>query len=353
MRRELLLRYGSALAATALAWLTTALLWPSLEPVSFELFLAAVVLTAWWAGLGPALLATLLSVLVIDYFFVAPIYEINFHPGNALRLLVFAGVSLLIVGLTQAERRARARADAASRAKDRMLAVVSHDLRGPLNAVVGWVHVLRRKVKDPSSERALDVIERSADAQRQLIEDLLDFVRIEAGALRIDPRAVDADEIVRASVEAVRPAAEAKLIALEVSTDDGPHVVWADPGRLQQATGNLLANALRFTPESGRVAVRVAGQVGTVAIQVQDSGPGLPADMLSELFPALETTSARPGARGDGLGLGLAIARRIVELHGGTIVADSPGGRDDGALFTISLPAVPRAAAARAHRPVA
>jgi signal transduction histidine kinase len=351
MRRELLLRYGSAVAATALAWLATALLWPSLEPVSFELFLAAVVLTAWWAGLGPALLATLLSVLVIDYFFVPPVYEINFHPGNALRLLVFAGVSLLIVALTQAERRARARADAASRAKDRMLAVVSHDLRGPLNAVVGWVHVLRRTLKDPGTERALDAIERSADAQRQLIEDLLDFVRIEAGALRIDPRVVDVGEIVRTSVEAVRPAAESKLLALDVSIDGGSHVVWGDPSRLEQATGNLLANAVRFTPENGRVAVRVVGQVGAVTIHVEDSGPGLPPEVLSQLFPPLEAASTRPSGRGEGLGLGLAIARRIVELHGGTIEAGRPDG-GGGALFTISLPATPRGLPARVTRPV-
>ncbi|HEV8676027.1 MAG TPA: ATP-binding protein [Methylomirabilota bacterium] len=329
--------YGFAVAATAAALLVTRLLWPKVEPASFELFLVAVVLTAWGAGLGPALVATFLSALVIDYYFVPPIYELNFHPGNAVRLVVFAGVSLLIVGLTQAERRARARADAASRAKDRMLAVVSHDLRGPLNAVVGWVHVLRRTVKDPTTERGLDVIERSAEAQRQLIEDLLDIVRIEAGTLRLEPRVVDLAEVVQASVDAIRPAAESKGVALEVSIEAGSHVVWADPARLQQVTGNLLTNALRFTPERGRVAVQVAGDDGQVSLRVRDSGPGIAPDVLPHLFAPLAQTPARPGARGDGLGLGLAIARRIVELHGGTIEATSPD-EDRGAIFTISLP---------------
>ncbi len=332
-----LFAYGAAVGAAAVALLGTWLVWSLVDPGFFEFFLAAVVVTARWAGLGPALVATVLSVLAIDYYFVPPIGAINFDPGNMIRLVVFSGVSLLVVTLTEAERRARERVDAISRAKDRMLAVVSHDLRGPLDAVVGWAHVLRRTVSDPTAVHALDVIDRNAEAQRQLIEDLLDIVRIETGTLRLEPRTVDVADVVRASVEAIRPAAEAKDVAVTVSLDRGPHLVWADPARLRQATGNLLANALRVTPGRGRVAVTVIGDAGRTRIRVSDSGPGIPRDALARLFTPLELRLVRPSVRGEGLGLGLAIVQRIVELHGGSLEAASePLHR--GAIFTIVLP---------------
>jgi signal transduction histidine kinase len=340
------LRYGFAAGATSLAVLLTRLLWPALHPGFFELFLAAVVLSAWWAGFGPALFAALLSVGAVDYYFIPPVYAIELSVGNLIRLAVFGGVSLLIVGLIGAERRARERADAVSRAKDRMLAVVSHDLRGPLNAVAGWAHVLRRGVRDATCTRALDVIDRSIEAQRRLIDDLLDMVRMEAGAVRLDRRPVEVAAVVGASVDAIRPTADAKGVALELSVVGGPHVAYVDPVRLEQATGNLLANAVQSTPGQGRIVVTVAEGDRRVVIRVRDSGAGIPAEALGGLLPLLEEAPVRSRRRGEGLGIGLAIARWIVELHGGTLQAASDG-PDAGALFTIALPRAVGPGAAR------
>lgn len=237
----------------------------------------------------------------------------------------------------EAERSARARAERVSALKDEFLALVSHELRSPLGAILGWAHMLRRRGGQEEFERGLEVIEQSVQAQARLIEDLLDISRMTSGQVRLQPQAVEPRSFVDAAVEAVRPSAQAKEVGLHKVLDLTVGAVWGDPGRLQQVMVNLLSNAVKFTPEQGaiEVALRRAGE--WAEISVADSGAGIPAAFLPHLFERFRQADGTQAARQGGLGLGLAIARHLVELHGGQVRAESPGeGR--GAVFTVRLP---------------
>jgi PAS domain S-box-containing protein len=238
------------------------------------------------------------------------------------------------------EREAREAAEAANRAKDEFLATLSHELRTPLNAMVGWTHMLRsRTLTADKQQKALETIERNARAQAELIEDILDVSRIITGKLRIEIHPVDLQSIVDAAVDAVRPAADAKGIALERRTGELPARFSGDAVRLQQAIWNLLSNAIKFTPSGGRVELDVGSQVESrqLVVQVSDTGCGISPDFkpfVFDRFRQLDSSSKR--AHG-GLGIGLAIVRHIIELHGGGVTCDSAGiGR--GATFTLWLP---------------
>jgi len=237
------------------------------------------------------------------------------------------------------ERQAREEAQAANRAKDEFLATLSHELRTPLNAMIGWTRMLRtRKLAPDKVGKALETIERNARAQAELIEDILDVSRIITGKLRIEIRAVDLAAIVDAAVESVRPAAEAKQIALGRRIGELAPRLQADPARLQQVIWNLLSNAIKFTPPGGRVGVDVEAADGEVVIRVTDTGRGIHPDFkpfVFDRFRQLDSSSKR--AHG-GLGLGLAIVRHLVELHGGTVACESAG-EGQGATFVVRLPA--------------
>ena len=240
--------------------------------------------------------------------------------------------------LLEKEQRARAAAEAASRAKDEFLAVLSHELRTPLNAVYGWARMLRAgEVEGAAARRALDVIMRNANAQVQLIDDMLDVSRIVTGKMRLDVRAVDLRAVVEGALDAVRPAADAKGLRLQAVLDPQAFGISGDPDRLQQVVWNLLINAVKFTPRGGRVQVQLQRVNSHVEIIVSDTGQGIAADVLPrvfERFQQADSTSTRSHA---GLGLGLALVRHLVELHGGTVQAASDGeGR--GAVFTVKLP---------------
>ncbi|HEY3064703.1 MAG TPA: ATP-binding protein [Methylomirabilota bacterium] len=236
-------------------------------------------------------------------------------------------------------RAAREDAEVANRAKDHFLAILSHELRTPLNAMVGWVRLLQTgKLDGPGARRALDTIDRNMKLQAKLIEDLLDVSAIIAGKAQLDVRPVDVGPAVTALVEGFRPAAEAKSIHLETVLVAGGVVV-ADPARLHQMLSNLVSNAIKFTPDNGRIVVTLERRGGNAAIIVSDTGVGIRAESLPLVFDRFrqaETGSRRtPG----GLGLGLAIVRHLTALHGGTVDADSAGpGR--GATFTITLPLI-------------
>jgi PAS domain S-box-containing protein len=240
--------------------------------------------------------------------------------------------------LAQAQA-ARAEAEATARAKDEFLGVISHELRTPLSAMLGWAEVLRsRQPDDPIYERALQTIERNAEHQGKLIEDLLDTTRILSGKLRIEVQPLYLEALLEESLDVVRPAAEAKEIEISAAFDQGPNLIMGDANRLQQVFWNLLSNAIKFTDPGGRVEVRLERESAEARIIVRDTGKGISPDFLPyvfELFRQADSSSARPQG---GLGLGLALARRLVEMHGGTIRADSSGeGR--GATFTVTLPA--------------
>jgi len=241
--------------------------------------------------------------------------------------------------LLEREQAARAEAEETARAKDEFLAVISHELRTPLSAMLGWAEVLRsRQPGDSVYERALATIERNAERQSQLIEDLLDTTRILSGKLRIEVQPLYLDALLEESLDVVRPTAEAKGIELSVAIDTDPGLVIGDANRLQQVFWNLLSNAIKFTEPGGRVDVRLERGDAEARVIVSDTGKGITPDFLPHVFDLFRQADSSSARRQGGLGLGLALARRLVEMHGGAIKAGSPG-EGQGATFTITLPA--------------
>lgn len=233
--------------------------------------------------------------------------------------------------------KAKREAEAATRAKDEFLSVVSHELRTPLNSILGWSQMLKNgKIDSQNMPRAIDAIDRSARIQIQLIEDILDFSRIISGKLRIEATQVNLEEVIERAIDVVTPAAVAKNIRLQ-KTLESDVFVSGDAARLQQVFWNLLSNAVKFTPKGGRVQIRIERVNSSVEIDVSDTGTGISADFLPYVFNRFQQADNTTTRRQAGLGLGLAITRHIVELHGGTIRAESPG-ENLGATFTVCLP---------------
>jgi PAS domain S-box-containing protein len=248
--------------------------------------------------------------------------------------------------------RARHEAEAASRAKDEFLATISHELRTPLSPILAWSRMLREGGLEPErASHALEVIERSARTQAQLIEDLLDVSRIMAGKMRLDVRPVMLAPIVERALEVVRPSADAKGLRLHVVLDSEAGAVLGDDGRLQQVVWNLLANAVKFTPKGGRVQVSLARVDSHLEVAVADTGEGMDAEFLPHVFDRFRQADASMTRNQGGLGLGLAIVRHIVEAHGGRVRAESAG-RGRGSTFVVELPLMVRRASdehARRH----
>ena len=240
--------------------------------------------------------------------------------------------------LLAVERAARAEAERASRMKDEFLATLSHELRTPLNAILGWAQILRVSGEDLAE--GLATIERNARAQTQIIEDLLDMSRIISGKVRLDVQRVDLADVVRAGIDTVRPAAEAKGVRLHTALNPAAAAagtVSGDPNRLQQVFWNLLSNAVKFTPQGGHVDVRLERVDGHVEFSVADTGEGIRPEFLPHVFDRFRQADASTTRQHGGLGLGLSIAKQLVELHGGTVRATSAGpGR--GSTFVVALP---------------
>jgi len=242
--------------------------------------------------------------------------------------------------LLERESQARAEAEEASRLKEEFLATVSHELRTPLNAVVGWSRLLRTGQLDADGvAHAVEVIERNAAAQRQIIEDLLDVSRIITGKLRINTQPIDVLLIVHAAIDAVRPAAEAKQIDIRTHIDAPDLIVRADMERMQQVFWNLLSNAVKFTPAVGVIDVYLERHDSAAEIRIEDSGPGVPAEFLPRIFERFSQADGSSTRKHGGLGLGLAIVRHLVELHGGTVSARNRS-TGSGAVLTVRLPAM-------------
>ena len=249
--------------------------------------------------------------------------------------------------LYESERAARASAQRLSDMKDRFLANLSHELRTPLNAVLGWAQILRRGAKDSADlQRGLEAIERSARVQSQLIGDLLDTSRITSGKVRLDVQPLDPISFIDAAIETVRPSADAKGIRLISLLDPGAGPISGDPARLQQVMWNLLSNAIKFTPKGGKVQVTLERVNSHIEINVTDTGIGIKPEFVVQVFDRFQQGDLSTTKAFGGLGLGLSIVKHLVELHGGTVKASSPG-QDQGATFSIHLPvtAVRRVAA--------
>jgi PAS domain S-box-containing protein len=236
------------------------------------------------------------------------------------------------------ERLARETAEAANRAKDEFLAVVSHELRTPLNSVFGWARMLQSVEMDQAArERAVAAIVRGAAAQVRLVEDLLDVSRMATGNLRLDLQLLDLRQVVDAALETVRPAAAAKAIEIAAHVEGAPVTVLGAADRLQQVLWNLLINAVKFTPRQGRVDVGLRRADAEAELTVSDSGEGIAAEVLPHVFERFRQEDSSSTRAHAGLGLGLALVRHVVEAHGGSVRAESPG-KGKGATFVVRLP---------------
>ena len=247
------------------------------------------------------------------------------------------GQAIARARLYEAEQRARTEAEAANRIKDEFLAILSHELRSPLNPILGWTRLLRfRKFDEKATDRALEIIERNAKLQTQLIEDLLDVSRILRGKLVLNESPVNLVTTIEAALETVRLAAQTKEIQIQTLFEANVGQVSGDANRLQQVIWNLLSNAIKFTPSGGRVEVRLE-QVGSqVQIHVRDTGKGINPEFLPYVFEYFRQENSSTTRQFGGLGLGLAIVRYLTELHGGSVHAESAG-EGLGSTFTVTL----------------
>ncbi len=240
--------------------------------------------------------------------------------------------------LLASERAARSEAERASRMKDEFLATISHELRTPLAAILSWCTVAKHpRATGDEKEHALETIERNARAQARLVDDLLDLTRLQAGALNVEFGEVALDAIVGSAVETVQPAAEAKAISVMLSIEQPLPRVHGDALRMQQVVGNLLVNAVKFTPQGGQIDVRLARSGDRAQLVITDNGEGIDADFLPQLFSRFRQADSTTSRRHGGLGLGLSIVASLVRLHGGEVTASSAG-RGHGATFTVTLP---------------
>ena len=240
--------------------------------------------------------------------------------------------------LLASERAMREHAEAASRAKDEFVAMISHEIRAPLNAILGWAQMLRQGTLDQDGrKRALESIERNARAQVQLLGDLLDISRAVTGKLKIDPHPVEITTSLEAAIQTIRPAADAKSITIDMHQGPSGSLVTGDADRLHQIFWNLLSNAIKFTPKHGHIEVKIERLNSHLEVSITDSGIGIEPGFLPYVFERFTQADTGSTRKHGGLGLGLAIVRHLVELHGGTIRADSAG-EGQGATFTVALP---------------
>jgi PAS domain S-box-containing protein len=272
---------------------------------------------------------------VLEERFVDFVYQPIFGEDDSS-----AGIFAHGIDITE-QVQARREAERANRLKDEFLATLSHELRTPLNAILGWSHILQnRSLGESEREKAIATIERNARSQSQLIDDILDVSRIITGKLRLDVRAVDLAGVIMAALDAVRPAAEAKNIRLQTLIDPQAGPISGDSDRLQQVVWNLLSNAIKFTPKDGRVQIRLERVNSHIEVIVSDTGKGIEPEFLPFVFDRFRQSDGSTTRRQGGLGLGLAIVRQLVELHGGSVSVSSAG-EGQGATFTVNLPLLP------------
>jgi len=339
-----------ALGLSALAAGAGALVQHFAQETPYFIFLPAVIVSSWYGGRAAGLVATMTSLGFIDYYARDASFFVSRNWRSALLLGLFALVSVAVTLLTAGRRRAEAEREAAlreaeqarqdaeqaNRLKDQFVANISHELRTPLNAVLGWASVLvSGRVEPEKVPAAIASIQRNAQAQKQLVDDLLDTSAIMSGRLRLAPDVIDLADVARSAVDAVRLSIEAKRQCLDQRLESVETV--GDATRLRQVVWNLLMNAVKFTPEGGTIQLRVEGHAQEARITVRDNGRGIGADFLPHAFDPFRQADSSITRVSGGLGLGLALVRHLVEAHGGRVWVESDGpGR--GATFTVCLP---------------
>jgi signal transduction histidine kinase len=342
-------RYAFGIVVALLAIGSTVPLHPFLEFLPSPPFLLATLVVAWTVGMGPAVLVLVLGLGAL-YWFVPPLYSVAFIWRDVGWASMFLGTGLLIAWLAATRRRveeeraallareqeARTAAETANRAKDEFLAVVGHELRNPLSAITTSVRLLDRiDTPDERAMHAREVIARQAGHIARLVEDLLEVNRVLAGKIRLDRQPIELGEAIRGCLATLSSAGKMERHALKVEVE--PVWVDADPIRVEQIAVNLVENALKYTPPGGTIQV-IVKRVGSEAqFDVQDSGEGIPAELLPRVFDLF--LQGNSGSDRGGLGIGLTVVRRLVELHGGTVVVSS-GGPGCGSQFTVRLPSM-------------
>jgi signal transduction histidine kinase len=354
--KSIAFRYGLPLLAFVLIILSS-VAFQRLFSFGFDLTLLVIALliaTAWYLGRNPGLFIALVFEATLIYFSTQPLaYKSIFITLN--RLALFISLVLFTSSRRSAEQKlreqqqllqeslaseqiARREAETAGRVKDEFLATVSHELRTPLSAILGWSMMLKnRRLEEAEMKRALEVIERNAKAQGEIIGDLLDISQIVTGKFAIEKERVEVGEIIRATAESLRPQAETKSIELTVQLDEAEFFVTGDDVRLRQIVWNLASNAVKFTPDGGAVSIRARRSAANLEMIVSDSGIGIEKEFLPFIFEKFRQADASTTRLHGGLGLGLSIVHHLARLHDGQVFAESEGA-GKGAVFTLSLP---------------
>ncbi len=331
------LRAGLAALAVALAVPLT-LLFPPLQQAPYAIFFAAVVATAWYAGWWPGLLATALSALALEFFFLPPLYSLGADRDDRVRLAAFLFAGGLVVLLEAARARLEGALRRRARRGGESLAFVAHELRNFLSPMAAATRLLRgREIEGAAAERCLEMLERKVQQMGRLVHDLLDAARLEQGKLRLRTEPVDLAAAVGQAVDAARPLFEERGQRLTVEAPPARLWLEADATRLEQILLNLLVNAAKYTPPGGRVAVAVERAPGAGLVRVRDTGAGIPPEKLSRVFEPFE--QVEQGSH-DGLGVGLSLARGLARLHGGDLTVCSEGA-GKGSEFIVRLPLPP------------
>ncbi len=306
----------------------------------------AAAIGAWLFGFGPGLLTIAVCESAAAWLYLAPAGTLWTTPADQIGLVISISSAMAVVAIVASLKQARAQlrlakeaAEEASDAKDRFLSMTAHELRTPLNSIVLSTSLLRSGSQAPVRvAAAVERIDRAAQSMTDMVDQLVDSARISSGQFKIAPAPIDLVAVVQSAVELMRPSADAKRITLIANTGNRPVTIKGDPQRLQESVSNLLDNAIKFTPNDGRVEVSVAVLDSRVQVSVGDTGMGIEGEFLPRVFERFAQADPRTlSYRSAGLGLGLSIVKHIVELHGGTIAAHSEG-RERGARFTIALP---------------
>jgi K+-sensing histidine kinase KdpD len=354
---DVLRRYLFAVVTVGAAFAATLAASPLVEPGISPIFLLAVMISAWRGGLGVGLFATALSALASAFVFMQPRFSLEIDPGDLMEIAVFS-VAAVIVGSLSAQRKraeeakeillvkeqaARREAEAANRVKDEFLAAVSHELRTPLTTIKTLTRVLqRREMTEAEREEYLADIASECDREIDLVLNLLDLSRITAGGVRIETKPIDAAEAVLACEKIVRGAAERHNQRVLIEIADGLPLARADHSALRRALCAIAENAIKFTPENGRVAFRARADGASISIEIEDDGRGIPAEDLPRVFEKFYRGRNAGGAMQasadevPGIGLGLNLAQTLIEGMGGKITAESRLGK--GTKFTVRLP---------------